>query len=188
MKIFRSHIFETNSSSTHALVTYTGDHPDIDIPKKVSLMFGEFGWGYNTYYDTQSKLSYILTLIYSLNDKHNEILDMFCKILDDEKIEYKLPVVEKDEWGYEDIGYVDHNTEAAAWLMTLLANKQKFLNFVFDDRSYISTGNDNDEGYYMPEIGYEAEFYSEDYSGDKWDEAVGRYEIDHNCDVYLKGN
>lgn len=190
MKIIRNNIFETNSSSTHALVIYTKG--DIKIPDKLRLDFGEFGWGYQVYYDTYSKASYIITLIYHMDDEVKDIcLSKFEDILNNNNIQYTLPVTHQNSWGYDDNGYVDHGDEAIAWLIDLLNNEEKLFMFLFDNRSYVSTGNDNERGYYIPDIGYEDDYrdYSEDskHNEQEWDNKIKELES-QGYEFDYKGN
>ena len=154
MKLIRENIFETNSSSTHSLVIYTKDK--VQLPDKLRLDFGEFGWGYYIYNDTHSKASYLITLIYSMeNVLKEECLKKFESILDSNGIQYTLPYEDsQDTYGN---GYVDHSDEAYEWVIYLLNNEDKLFDFLFSNKSYVSTGNDNDMSYFIPGIGYENE-------------------------------
>lgn len=188
MKLVRGNVFETNSSSTHALVIYTKDEA-LAIPDFLKLDFDEFGWGYQVYKDTHSKASYIITLIYSMEDEiKNNYLKLFTGFLDKYEIDYILPKVQKDSWGFDDIGYVDHGEEAYEWLFNLLKDEDKLFKFLFNDKSYISTGNDNDRGIYIPGIGYEDDYRSyyenSKHTEQEWDEKMKElksqgYEIDY---------
>ena len=77
MKQIRRNVFETNSSSSHAISFSSSNHnldytqlvPDID--GVIHTWFDEFGWGYYGYADTNSaqvKLSYLITQICETND------------------------------------------------------------------------------------------------------------------------
>jgi len=60
----RKNIFETNSSSMHAIVV-TNSKPDTEDFKYRTLEFkvGEFGWEHIRYYDPDAKASYLWTII-----------------------------------------------------------------------------------------------------------------------------
>lgn len=66
-----------------------------------------------------------------------------------------------------------------------MESKEKFFRYLFDDRSYITTGNDNNLGYYIPEIGYEDDYFDE-YNEEEWNRQVNRLKEDN--DIYFKGN
>lgn len=71
-KQIRNEVFETNSSSCHALSinrenenTYNTSIIEYGIQEdnKVHIRFGEFGWGYDEYIDSWNKLKYALTMV-----------------------------------------------------------------------------------------------------------------------------
>lgn len=180
MKLIRKNIFETNSSSTHILVIYTKDK--IQLPDKLRLDFGEFGWDYYVYTDTHSKASYIITLIYSMEDNlKEECLKKFESIMNNNNIQYTLPHegsqdIYRDDYGN---GYVDHGDEAYEWVVYLLNNEDKLFDFLFSDKSYVSTGNDNDVGYYIPGIGYISECEDEEWERKTKEMTAQGYIIDY---------
>ena len=59
----RKNIFETNSSSTHAVSIFRGSN--YSIPEKIVIRPGEFGWECETFSDPESKLAYLYTWILS---------------------------------------------------------------------------------------------------------------------------
>ena len=62
MKQIRRNVFETNSSSTHSFSLCTGTYNDlsVDYDGYVHTKLGEFGWEIEDYFDSTSKLAYIL--------------------------------------------------------------------------------------------------------------------------------
>ena len=192
MIIIRHNTFETNSSSTHA----------IGIPRKsnykkqkhIDFYWGEFGWEYNVYYDTLSKASYLYTMIKYFNGdyikEHNKACEYISKIrqyLDEEDITYCFE--ESHCSDYFDNGYIDHGSYSAEIVEGILKSKESFLTYLFDDKAYVSTGNDNEDGYYIPEIGRENDFYDFDEDGDydkEWNEKITQIELEY--DMYYKGN
>lgn len=62
----RKSVFETNSSSTHA-ICITKKKDNYKIPKHIDFEFGEFGWECDEYHDTRNKASYLITAIFSFN-------------------------------------------------------------------------------------------------------------------------
>ena len=57
MKTIRKGIFETNSSSTHALVISNNDVMNIESP--LVFRFGEFGWEFEEYSCPEDRASYL---------------------------------------------------------------------------------------------------------------------------------
>ena len=49
--------------------------------------------------------------------------------------------------GIPDNGYVDHAWDAKPFIDDILNDETKFINFLFDPRSFIITGNDNEDYY-----------------------------------------
>ena len=192
MRLIRNNIFETNSSSTHALVVYKNGK--YILPDKLRFDIGEFGWSYNVYYDTHSKASYIITLIFTHNTRYETeyLLDKLGRILDKNNIQYSFPEVNfinEYGWGYWDIdGYVDHSCEAYSWLYDILDDEDMLFKFLFNNESYISTGNDNDDSYYIPGIGSYHDYYDSDYNiKPSWGEKIDELE-NNGYDIYFKGN
>lgn len=67
-RVERQNIFETNSSSNHALLIRKNSdlfYDDFDLGDDgfVHTEFGEFGWGIETIYDQPEKLSYAVTMV-----------------------------------------------------------------------------------------------------------------------------
>lgn len=192
MRKIRNNIFETNSSSTHALVVYKNG--TYQLPSKLRFDIGEFGWGYEVYHDTHSKASYIITLIFTHNTKYETeyLLDKLSKILDKYNIQYSFPeinFVNSNGWAYWDMdGYIDHSNEAYSWLYDLLDDEDMLFKFLFDEESYISTGNDNDEGYYIPGVGAYHDFYDGNFEiSSTWEAKIDEL-TNNGYDIYFKGN
>jgi hypothetical protein len=79
MKVqIRQGVFETNSSSTHA-ISVAGYYPEdwnlsYKVPEKVHFgLDQEFGWEFETYEDTDSKAAYLWLIIC---DMHNDVKDL----------------------------------------------------------------------------------------------------------------
>lgn len=68
MKVVRSGVFETNSSSSHSLsIGKRGSLSPFRMPVNndgyVEVDFGDFGWGYEKLESQLEKLSYLLTMV-----------------------------------------------------------------------------------------------------------------------------
>ena len=56
--------------------------------------------------------------------------------------------VDKNGNESEHVGYLDHGGEAKELVDYVLSSPENTLRFIFDDRCFIETGNDNEERYY----------------------------------------
>lgn len=172
MKIqIRYNVFETNSSSTHAVSIFKGTN--YSIPKNIEIRPGEFGWYCDTFHDPESKLSYLYTWILERchRYKYNEVTNKCDIIVDWNKLtEYQRRIksklleagvknvtFEKNE-GYFETGYIDHSDQLDDTHLETILEKY-FLDFVFNQRSYIETGNDNDDIDVKEAYGADYSFY-----------------------------
>lgn len=176
MKIIRKNVFETNSSSTH-VISIT-KHGKYQMPKHIDFKLGEFGWDYKVYRDTADKASYLYTIL-EYSDVKENCIDIIKKYLDKENIAYTF------ETRTDESGYVDHGVYGLEIVMNILKSKEKLFNFLFDNKSYITTGNDNEYGFYIPEIEYETDFYDE-YNEEEWERQINKLKEDNY--IYFKGN
>lgn len=176
MKTKRSNVFETNSSSTHA-ICIAKESTHINIPEKITLDLKEyeFGWEFETRWGCDEKLAYILIGILNYND----VAEASIKIKDLLLILKELGIKSIEILGTEihmyssdgnttyfsiDEGYVDHSKELSELIDVLLTDKELLKRYLFDINSYIATGNDNS------------------------DEDVIDEKIKETHDVYWKGN
>ncbi len=153
----RDGFFETNSSSVHVLVI--PKDTKIDIPHKVFLSGGEYGWSSDTEYDT---LNYFYQ---ACVDNGREELEKFFEYLKRKGVEeIHAPEINwvKSEWNgreYEyaenNSGYIDHGNEIP--LDDLFANENLLDRFLFGD-SFVETGNDNSD-YCPDEDEYDSNVY-----------------------------
>ena len=152
----RNSVFETNSSSTHAMCiskdpvdmnTYSGCY--------VEFTHGKFGWEWGIYNSLKNKAAYLyqaLISCYGRNawdeekdmDKFNEYLDKLSSILGEYGITCSFEAPTVDEWGY-DKGYIDHGGETKEFVEALFEDSGLLLRYLFNNDSYIVTGNDNDD-------------------------------------------
>lgn len=171
----RRGVFETNSSSTHAIsIVKNGSKPI----KTSSLVFddGEFGWGFDIYTDTYSKASYLWEAIVANCNGDGYGSDEDCVMSYDDAIKFVTDTLAKygveavfmerrpsgetytdskgvehhlynfyDEYGTKRGGYIDHSYELRDFLENILTDEEQLISFLFDEGSYISTGNDNSD-------------------------------------------
>lgn len=139
----RRNCFETNSSSTHAIIISS---ESVDPIFNVDLSIGEFGWEHRVINDIDEKASYLYTAACELycEDVFNKIKDML--------LPYEIGCFSsiKPEWGtFEDgskylyNGYIDHVDETKDFVEYVLSSPEHLISFTFNDKSYIVSGNDN---------------------------------------------
>ena len=154
----RKGVFETNSSSTHS-ITFSGkeleeNKMEIDYDGYIHAKFGEFGWEVRSYYDQETKLSYLLTMAMHLNDfyiwcgsteKNEREIEEFMKTEDFERISNAVGeyahcngiIIDYGE------GYIDHQSREYGCLDEFLYDcGTDIINFVFGD-AIVNTDNDN---------------------------------------------
>lgn len=170
-RVIRESVFETNSSSVHAICIATDDNVK-RFPKRVKFTFGDFGWRENIIDSVSEKASYLWTGICDgCNvDIATEAMGRIKEILEQRGINVTF-----DKWNktlcynengieYPNInGYVDHAGELYDLITELISDPDLLLSYLFDDRSYVHTGNDNDESgmYEINESYPHYEYYKE---------------------------
>lgn len=159
MKIqVRESVFETNSSSTHA-ISIASPQELFTIPESVVFKNDrEFGWEIELYDDYLSKAAYLwLTIIcnYSGISSESKIIEYKEKLADIlmnagvKNVEFDDHIYVKSSWNdelmYLDIdGYIDHTPEIG-FVDDLIDDPQLLISFLFNPNSVIETGNDNDD-------------------------------------------
>ena len=147
-RLIRAGVFESNSSSTHAICIAKEGYVKSNY---IEFEIGEFGWEFNTYSDIHSKASYLITAIFNSDkDYADEKLQQLKDILDSNNIEYTIPTPKVDSWeygSYYDIdGYIDHVEETREFVEAVLSDSDRLMRYLFGD-SMIITGNDNGDAY-----------------------------------------
>ena len=153
----RQGVFETNSSSVHAICISLVDEP-LRIPERIEFSCGEFGWEYDKLTTITEKAEYLYTCIPYLDDfdKIKECLSFIYKTLKKagvKDIYFEAYEIRISTWDASDIylyiepkdGYVDHGGEAREFVKAVCTDENKLLNYLFSNKSYIVTGNDNSE-------------------------------------------
>lgn len=151
MKQIRKSVFETNSSSVHA-ICITKSSNNYYVPDELHFGFGEFGWRFDTYDSVLDKASYLWTAICSLyvdlesveliKDKIKEWIKSSYPITD---ITFSMPTEDK-KWNYLEFeGYIDHSEDTRDFVDYVMDNPHNLFDYLFDYDSFIATGNDNSE-------------------------------------------
>ena len=152
-KQIRKKVYETNSSSTHAICIAKDGY---ELKNHIDFHTGEYGWECEEYGDFDNKASYLITAILSMDKEYaDEKLMQLKSILDDNNITYTIPELNIKSYKYDgkthryyDIGYdyIDHVEELKSWIDDLLLDSDKLFRYLFGN-SVIITGNDNDDGF-----------------------------------------
>ena len=169
----RNGTFETNSSSTHAIVINTNSK---DLPGHFYFGFGEFGWEAST--DVPAD-DYLYTAIMNVYDKDEALA--YCKYIEDTLAKHDVTCTFKEpewgecEWGGRNhvyctnCGYVDHCSELLELLNDMRNNEDLLIAYL--SSADIATDNDNSQRDY-------------NYAYD----LVSKYEGLDGYAVYEKGN
>ena len=140
MRQIRSGLFETNSSSIHAIVITTNNNIEIpkDLPPVLEMETVNFGWEIDKYNDFPSKLQYLYNACESY-ETYKPKLDAFLSEVGIEMVDYTP-------------GYIDHSHGTADFLKFIFSDISRFKRFLFSSNSFIQTGNDNGESEYVDEV------------------------------------
>jgi hypothetical protein len=156
-KQIRSGLFETNSSSVHAICINLGFSLS-KLPTELHFEPGEFGWEYGYHDDTQTKASYLYTSILSCNlckeyfPKIEKILNKYGikAIFDPVEIETTLSIYEyglrvfsnSDVVDKTKSCSVDHGHENLGFITEVCNDENKLMSYLFGD-AVVETSNDN---------------------------------------------
>lgn len=156
----RNGCFETNSSSVHAIIVTKEETNPFD--NVVNFGFGEYGWEEREYHDVHDKADYFYTAAHEIygDDVKYRIENALSKY--GIKCRFASPNAGK----FWEEGYVDHAEGAREFVNAMLDNPDIFVRFLFNDDSFVHTGNDNSEM--------------------EWFDVVHNIEYPH--DEFIKGN
>lgn len=172
MKQIRHGVFETNSSSVHTIaIPCERFNSDVHVPDSVTLCDESYGWGFSVLEDFTDKVKYM----YEVAKKYNETKKDVEKILSDPhgkekyswyynwhaslKFKYDDYVkryidilhelgVNDVEIIYDDFDYwggIDHGENWCGELDDFFDDVELMKHFLFNDKAYIVTGNDNND-------------------------------------------
>lgn len=134
MKVIRRGIFETNSSSTHAISIPKNEK--YTLPKRMTFKDdGEFGWEYDILEKKKCRWNYLYTALKSLNKQ--DYIDKLYNYLTEDGI--------KVHFNNNGDGYIDHENKLDDFIEALMNNKDLLYRYLFCENSFIMTGNDNDD-------------------------------------------
>lgn len=182
----RQYVFETNSSSTHAIcISKDHDISNLKLPDTVAFTHGEFGWECEKLRSIWEKASYL----------YEAILGTYRDADPEEKLEHikealnKYGIVCDFEPSSDDIwdnGYIDHvgEDDMPEWLENMTNDEDALLTYLFGD-AFVITGNDNGDDF--RDTMYEAVGENHTPYG-TWTEYGGYKKEYDNYDIYYKGN
>ena len=158
-------VFETNSSSSHSVSVALAENDkvlkcrlpitDEEGKKVIYVDPGEFEWEIESYSDAETKLSYLITVLFELVKKDKMHLSLLHNLGTKKKELYdKLERIVCDFCGADEIivrsindswnpfGSIDHQSTDVA-LNVLNEDDDYILNFIFNPNSVLYTDNDN---------------------------------------------
>lgn len=204
----RPGVFETNSSSTHAIVVpHNVNEENYSIYDSLSHDYGFGREECRLVDDWDEKLAYVYLILkdyesYNENRVHkitlkdieefkqtvNDIFNDFFK-KEDNCYYYVKPdeVFKFVDKGFYASCFVDHveDFDENGFLDLVLNDKEFLKRFLFNRDSYITVGGDEYRGYNIKTIGFEYD-YDEDYENTEFWNKIEEYKKDK--DVFFKGN
>ena len=145
----RNGMFETNSSSVHSIVVSNEPLNKNCIPSFAYFELGEYGWSMGVIKDDWGRASYFYTAACILreHDVRDEIIELLAPLgidcIFDEENPPLYTIYEGSNYKYLENGNIDHVDECQDFVDTLMSDGEALARFIFDDRSFIVTGNDN---------------------------------------------
>lgn len=134
----RNGVFETNSSSVHAMII---SDKKVKPGSVVHFGIGEFGWEKEIYNTVDEKATYFYTAACSCHG--SVVKNMIEKLLEPYGVKCEFAETIFDEYGLRD-GYIDHGYETADFVDALLADPDMLIRYLFSSNSFVVTSNDNE--------------------------------------------
>lgn len=153
----RRGVFETNSSSTHSIAVQQDGLRNDRLsswgnPPEIHVYPDEFGWEVQSYYDAQTKVSYLYTYLANRQWADNDHVEDYQVSYDTPDFQRltrliqqqcgDFPVVYETMDGYRAHGYIDHQSYET--VQDLWEESDEYiLDFLFNPNSVLHTDNDN---------------------------------------------
>jgi hypothetical protein len=149
----RDAVFETNSSSSHSVTVSAEELADDFGISKETLRGGviraqtkTYGWEWGRAYSPEAKIAYLVTQLAGGYASGKPGKDVTQQVRQDMRVDSMLALIERRTGcRVEVIGassaYVDHNSVGTG--VDLIGDQDKLMKFIFGQRSYVETGNDN---------------------------------------------
>ena len=160
----RRGVFETNSSSTHSMCI-AKEEVTVEEGTTVEFTFGEFGWAFEEYTDTNGKASYLYTAIHAIdNGQIEERIEFIRDCLDSHGVRYTMEepvyhVNSRTNYRYLESGMIDHSYDTHDFVEDVCSDHSKLMSYLFSDRSFVLTGNDNSDHDVSINVDYECYRY-----------------------------
>lgn len=137
MKNIRSEVFETNSSSTHSIAIANDADGILDtlVPDDmgtVILAGGEFGWSWDKFNDAYTKANYCAVDAKNNPAKIRMLIDAITQHTGAKKVSIII----------DNNSYIDHQSVGTS--VDAFADLDVLINFIFNPKSWLFTGNDNE--------------------------------------------
>lgn len=126
----RPSIFETNSSSVHAICISRKPYV---LPKSVHFALGNYGWE-NAY---PNPADYLYTALVDMGYDHH--IDSLKETLASHGVSCTFEEVGDDSWHYG----IDHAGDLHTLIFDLFSDDDRLLRYLFSPATFIHTGNDN---------------------------------------------
>jgi hypothetical protein len=156
----REKVFETNSSSTHAISISTNENLiDMLFPNSDGVLVfdgGEFGWQWEKFNDAETKANYCAVHVQMYCPGQKELFESAIKeITGAKEIKYNF----SSDYGTTiNYAYIDHDSVGVVGKAFESENTLK--RFIFCFESWLCLGNDNED---PPEGFYEGTGINKDY-------------------------
>ena len=139
----RPSIFETNSSSIHAICIARGSRlrpKDYESVSHLEVKLQGFGWAFNKLNTAEKRASYVYSMAASFGrTEAEEMKERIFDICSEMDIDVDFQIDDYDFWG------VDHAEDGSEFIRDMLRNKKLLTDFIFCKHSCVFTGNDNSE-------------------------------------------
>ena len=150
----RNGVFETNSSSVHVLgIAKNVPMEELELPKSFYFDLGSFGWENDTISTYAGKGRYLHTMAFvhwdqfeknntEANEAYEEWKNGVTAILNAHGVnEVEFKELEPNERWYD--YYIDHCEYDDDCINKFATDSEYLINFLFNDKSQVVTGNDN---------------------------------------------
>ena len=141
---YRHGIFETNSSSTHAMVV-TSRAPKYE-PSALHFEFDDFGWEFSVLTSMAEKAAYLYTAAVNIRQDYKGVQQTLRELLPGIKLTFEKPRYSYyGDYKFLENGSVDHvgTDEQLEFVNTMLTDSDALKRYLFSEESYVVTGNDN---------------------------------------------
>lgn len=147
----RRSIFETNSSSTHA-ICISRKPVNVAYPSQLHFSIGEYGWELARLSTPEEKASYLYTAMLTLGegDDPYELTQTVQRAIRASLAPagivctFEEPEITISPYGpYLQTGYVDHADMCELFIDALTGDSDWMLRYLFSPDSFVGTGNDN---------------------------------------------